>query len=168
MSISKEITIKYSWDEESFLSASKIAYEYGLKHSLKRYLGWLFIILAQFGVVAALKKGAFGLLFISTILLIYWYFLRWPLRAIFIKRSFKKSNLANKEFVAKITKDYLEINSIKIKWSEIKEVVSIKTGYLIELSNQLLFLPKSAFKEKEAKEQFIKLAKSKSSFKKED
>ena len=164
MSISKEIEVKYKWDEDSFLEASKIGYEYTLKNSYKRYLGWLFIIIAQFGVVAALKKGAFGLLLISTILIIYWYFLRWPIRAFFIKREFKKSNLENKEFKVKISKDYIEINGIKIKWSDIKSVISLKRGYLLELNRELLFLPKSAFTNKEAKEYFIDLAKEKSKF----
>jgi len=166
MNTSKEIIIKYKWDEKSFLSASKIAYDYELKHSLKRYLGWLFIILAQFGVVAALKKGAFGLLFISTILLIYWYLLRWPLRAFFIKRGFQKSNLANKEFEATISDKFIAINGIKIKWSDINEVISTQNGYLLKLDNQILFLPKSAFKD-EAKSYFLELAQSKSKYTKE-
>ena len=160
MNISKEIEVKYRWDEESFLTASKIAYEYNLKHSFKRFIGWIFIIIAQLGVLLALK-GYFGLLFISIILLIYWYILKWPIRAFFIKREFKKSNLKDKEFKVKINRDYIEINTIKIKWRNIKNIVSLKNSYLLELNNQMLFLPQDVFSKKEAREYFLKLAKSK-------
>jgi hypothetical protein len=125
-------------------------------------------MLSQFGVVAAFKKGAFGLLFISTFLLIYWYLLRWPIRAFIIKREFKKSGLKDKEFIVSFNDDYIEINGVKINWSDIKSIASIKNGYLLEIPPQMLFLPKSAFKQKEAKEYFIKLAKSKSSFIKDE
>jgi len=157
--------IKYKWDEESFLTASKIAYEYSLKNSLKKYLGWLFIVLAQFSAVLAVKKGFFGLLLISIILIIYWYILRWPIRAFVIKREFKKSGLKDKEFIVKISDKYIDINSAKIQWNEIKNIVALNNGYLLELINQMLFLPKNAFSDKEAKDYFIKLAKSKSDFK---
>ena len=160
--------VKYKWDEDSFITASKIAYEYSLKSSLKKYLGWLFIIIAQFALIVAIQKGTFGLLFISLIPLIYWYFLRWPIRAFIIKREFKKSGLKDKEFIVKISDKDITINNTKIPWSQITNIVLINNGYLLELTNQMLFLPKSAFSDKEAKEYFIKLAKSKSNYKSSD
>ena len=68
------IYIEYTWTKELFLKASKSAYDYELKNSPKRFLGWIFIAMAQFGVVMAMIKGAGGLLILSTIFLIYWYF----------------------------------------------------------------------------------------------
>jgi len=161
------IEAKYKWGEQSFLTASKIAYEYSLKHSFKRYLGWIFIAITQFGVVAALKKGAFGLLLFSTVLVVYWYFLRWPIRAFFIKRSFKKSKLSNKEFIVKIDENFIEFNGIKINWDEIKNIVEIKEAFLIELGSELLFLPKNSLKN-DAIKYIVKIAKSKNKFVKDE
>ena len=90
------ITIKYTWDERLAITSAKEIYEYELKNSNKKYIGWLFVALAQFGVVGALKHNAYGLLVISSLGILYWYGFRWDIRKFFISKSFKKSPFKDK------------------------------------------------------------------------
>ena len=90
-----KIKIKYIWSKELALSSARALYEYEFKNSRKRFIGWFFIALVQFGVVGALKHNSYGFLTLGTIGLVYWYGLRWPLRKYFIEKTFEKSPLAN-------------------------------------------------------------------------
>ena len=153
------IYIEYTWTKELFLKAGKSAYDYELKNSPKRFLGWIFIAMAQFGVVMAMKKGAGGLLIISTIFLIYWYLLRWPIRKIIIKKSFDKSPLANHNFKITIKEDGLYFDNNKISWDEILKIVSVENGFLLYLNSDYLYFPYSAFKNIEEKNRFKEEAK---------
>ena len=152
--MSEGIEIEYTWDEKLALEASKSAYEYELKHSPKRFLGWVFIVLAQFGVVMAMKKGAIGLLLLSTIFLLYWYVLRWPIREFFIKKSFSKSPLANSKFNVILQEDALYINSSPINWDNISEIESAEKGFLLYLGKDFIYFPYSSFSSFEEKSIF--------------
>ncbi len=68
--------VKFKLERDSFVEASLFTYRYQLKSSPKRFLGFIFIAMSQFGVVSLLQTGQSGLLLLSSILLIYWYFLR--------------------------------------------------------------------------------------------
>ena len=46
--MSNKIKISYNWDEETFINASKAAYDFEMKNSPKRFLGWFFIAMTQF------------------------------------------------------------------------------------------------------------------------
>jgi len=105
MSKSKDKIINFIWSEKFALDSAKALYDYELQHSNKKYIGWFFVALAQFGVVGALKHNVYGFLVVATIGLVYWYILRWPLRAWFIKKSFKKSPFANKNITFTIKTD---------------------------------------------------------------
>ncbi len=157
--MSRQISISYIWDKETFLKAAKSAYKHELKNSGKRYIGWLFIAMAQFGVVAAMKKGAVGLLLISSILLVYWYLLRWPLRKFIISKSFDKSPYANKKFNIKIYDDKIEINTESIKWDKISQVIFLESGFLLYTDQKSFFFPSGAFKDMEEKNKFAAMAK---------
>ena len=166
--MSKNIEIKYKWDRETFLEASRATYEFELRHSPKRFLGWFFIAMTQFGVVGALKKDAFGLLIIATLLVIYWYSLRWPLRRYIINKSFEKQDAKDKNFYIVASSEGVTINEVLLRWSEIVEVVSTENGFLLFYSGNSLYLPKSAFKNYEEKDNFSHLAKeSAASYKRE-
>ncbi len=66
--------IKFKLDKDSFVKASLFTYRYELSKSPKRFLGFIFILMSQFGVVSLLRTGQVGLLLLSSLLLIYWYF----------------------------------------------------------------------------------------------
>ena len=134
--------ISYKWDKESFIKASKEAYDYEFKNSTKRYIGWLFVGLAQFGVVALLKNGAPGLLYISTFLILYWYVLRWKLRELILKKSFKSEPNSKVEVIA--NDDFLKINNQKISWDKLDSIVKLDNGYILRGEGKFLYFPKSA------------------------
>jgi hypothetical protein len=162
------IELKYKWDLDNFLKASKFAYDYNLKHSPKRFFGWLFIAATQFGVVMALKGGAVGLLFISTILVAYWYGLRWTIRKTILKKAFNSSNLKDKVINIKASSESLEIDNTKFNWSDIDLVVNLENGFLIFLNKESLFIPQSAFSKIEDRNSFAKYAKEQTNYKKEN
>jgi len=164
----KNIDIKYQWNKETFLLASKAMYDFDMKHSPKRFLGWMFIALTQFGVVGALKKDAFGLLIVSTFLVIYWYALRWPLRKIMLLKGFNNSSIKDKQFVMSANKDGLALDSKLITWNDLKEVISLKDGFLLYYGESFLFIPKNAFLSIDEKDRFSHLAKDNAAFYKKD
>jgi hypothetical protein len=157
--MSKSIEIKYRWDRDTFLEASRAIYELELRHSPKRFLGWIFIAMTQFGVVGALKKDAFGLLIVATLLVIYWYSLRWPLRRYIINKSFEKQDAKDQDFYIVASSEGVRINKLLLQWSEIVEVVSTKNGFLLFYSGDSLYIPKDAFKNYEEKDSFSHLVK---------
>jgi len=159
--MSNPITINYTWDKETFLKASHAAYKYEMKHSPKRFLGWIFIVMTQFSVVAAMKKEAVGLLLISTFLTIYWYFLRWPMRRAMLSKSFDAITDANHTFNITASQEGLMIDEHMTPWDKVLEVVSLEEGYLLYHSDTFVFFPVYAFKNLEEKNRFAALAKQK-------
>ena len=153
--MSKLLEFSYKWDKETFLNASHEAYKYEMKHSPKRFLGWIFIAMTQFGVVAAFKGAPIGLLLISTFLVIYWYFLRWPMRKSMLAKRFDKEAT----YDIKVKEDEIIINEKKIAWSEVLEVVSLEKGFLILANDSFFFFPRKAFKTLEEKNAFAEIAK---------
>lgn len=157
MSMSK-LNLSYKWDKQTYLQGSKSLYEDMLRHSPKRFTGWFFIALSQFGLVAFFKKGAFGLLFISTVFLIYWYLLRWPLRKLFILNAFQKSPLKDKTITVEFDSKNVTINETAISWNEIQRVLLEDNGFLLYYRENYIFIPKSAFN-KESEKIFLNIIK---------
>ena len=155
------IKISYIWDKNTYLNASKIAYTYELKRSPKRFLGWIFIAMSQFGVVSAMKGGGIGLLLLSSLLILYWYYLRWQIRKSILLKNF--DNLPNRDhkFTILADKNGLLIDNNPIEWRKILEVISLKSGFLLYYDTTFLFLPLGGFKDIEEKSKFSSLAKSK-------
>ncbi len=152
----KPITVKYIWDKDTFTKGSKSLYMDMLRNSPKRFIGWFFIGLSQFGLVAFYKKGAFGLLMLSTVFLLYWYVLRWPIRKIFLLKSFKNSPLKDKNIEITFDNNYILIDNIKLKYKDIPRVLIEKAGYLFYYQDNFFFIPKESIKEEE---KFIKMIK---------
>ncbi len=146
-----KLDISYKWDKQTYLQGSKSLYEDLLRNSPKRFIGWFFIILSQFGLVAFFKKGAFGLLFISTFFLLYWYLLRWPLRKAILLNAFKKSPLKDKIIKIQIDNNNIIINDNKIQWSEIQRVLLEDSGFLLYYEDKFIFIPESAFDSEDEK-----------------
>ena len=151
------IQLNYTWDKETFLNASHEAYKYEIKHSPKRFLGWLFIAMTQFGVIAAFKGAPVGLLLVSTFLVGYWYFLRWPLRRMMLAKQFNRI----KHYSVLVQEDAITINQEAIDWSLVQEVVSLEKGFLILAKESFFFFPKSAFLGSDERNAFAALAKQK-------
>ena len=156
--MSSELSFSYTLDKDSYLDGAKLAYDYELKNSRKRYFGFLIIGLVQFGVVMALKKGAVGLLLISSFLLVYWYFLRWPIRKSIIKKVFNKNFKNQNKYEIKINENGIFINQNNLAWTDIIEIVRVDKGFLVYFQNDFVFFENKVFTLDE-KAKFIEIAK---------
>jgi len=166
--MSKKIILEYRWDKETFLQASKAIYDFQMKHSPKRFLGWFFIALTQFGVVGALKKDVYGLLIVSTLLVVYWYALRWPLRKVMLLRSFDTSEIKDHLFHIEIDETGVKIDEAMLLWSDIQELIVLCDGFLLYQGDAFLFFPKAAFHSQKDRETFISYVKEHDIFYKEE
>lgn len=143
--MSEAIKLQVEWDANKALKASKILYDYDLKHSSKRYIGWLFIALLQFGVVASFKHQDNLLLLISTFLVTYWYFGRWYLRSIFIKKYYKKQNLQKTILLIECDQNGITVQNKRIPWNEVVSVIDTKSILLFQIQDNILSIPYDAF-----------------------
>ncbi len=157
--MSKDVTLSFRWSKETYMQAGELAYDYKMNHTPKKYMGWLFIALLQFGVVGALLKGTLAMLLFSTILLIYWYYLKKRIEKSILLRKFDKEEDANKILDISINKETITINGKKIQWSDIPQIISAEKGYLLDHIDGFLFFPSCAFKREEDKTEFINFAK---------
>ena len=159
MSTFKPINISYHWDKENFEKAFSNSYNYQYKQSARRYIGWFFVAMAQFGVVAALKGGSVGLLMLSTILIVYWYAVKKWLVHKRALAAYENSPLKNSTITLQITEDGLNQEDTLISWSDIQGVVPIENDILLYHANQAFYIPSSAFHEYEDKSHLKSLAK---------
>ena len=158
-SMSNKITLSFRWTKDIYMEAGEFAYDYKMNHTPKKYMGWLFIALLQFGVVGALLKGKMAILLLSTILLVYWYYLKKRIEKSILQRNFDKEEDANKILDIIINSEHITINGKKIIWSDIAQIISGEKGYLLDHIDGFLFFPAKEFKKEEDKTAFIKLAK---------
>ncbi|MCB4766178.1 MAG: YcxB family protein [Sulfurovum sp.] len=161
MNTSKPVTICYCWDKENFEKAFVHAYEYQFKHSVRRYIGWLFIAMVQFGVVVVLKGGSVGLLLFSTILILYWYFIK---RWLIYRRtltSFKHSEFRDMPIALEANKDGIKQHGTVIPWKEIQRVIFLDDAILLYNKDKTFYIPHSAFSSLEEKSRFKSFAKEK-------
>jgi hypothetical protein len=159
--MSKPIEIKFTWSKDLAIKASKLYYDYDMKASSKRYIGWLFVAMMQFGVVGALKHDVFGLLFISTFLVLYWYYGRWYLRKGMIEKYYDKSNLDATEVKFLLKDDGLYYDEELIDWDNIEKVIKFDDGVLLQTTSNTLFFETSAFESYNEVQRFLKLMKNK-------
>jgi len=143
--MSKMIETKFIWNEAIALKSSELFYKYEFRHSYRRYVGWVFIAMAQFGVVGALKHDAYGMLIVSSFLLFYWYVVRWQLRKRFALNSYKRSPLAGKEIETRFDDTGLLSNEQLVAWADVDKVVEYENDFLFYTKDQANFFPKEAF-----------------------
>ena len=146
MNISKPIEIKFTWTKDLALKASKIYYDYDMKHSRKRYIGWIFVALVQFSIVGALKHNVFGMLYLSTLLVGYWYYGRWYLRQNMIIKYYNNLHIDNTEVTFLIDKDGFKSDNNLIKWDEIVKVLKIDKDILVQTTSNTLYFARDSFK----------------------
>ena len=150
--MSKIIEAKYLWDEATALLSSELFYKYEFRHSYRRYVGWFFIAMAQFGVVGALKHDAYGMLILSSFLLLYWYAVRWQLRKRLILRHFRASDMADQEITTTFDETGIHTGAETIAWKDVKKVVEQEAGFLFYTVTKANFFPKTSFKSAQQRE----------------
>ena len=160
--MSKSIEISYIWNKENVEKLFKASYKYQFEHSRRRYIGWFFIALLQYGIVVALKKEVFAILLFTTIVLFYWYYgKKWIAKRRAIK-SFEESEFKDKEIKLTVSENGFEVIAPKKEhwdWSEIDEVVSLGDDIMIYKHPHFHYIPSSGFKSLEEKSQFKSIAK---------
>jgi len=159
MSEKNKLVLK--WDEDTYLKGAKVAYDIMMKTTFRRYVGWFFIALVQFGVVAMFRGGSYGLLLLSTLLIIYWYGIRWPMRKVALKRFFHKSPFAGQVLNVSPVDDGLCINDKCVPWSSFKYVFATKDGYLLDMEEGYLFIPKKHFNSSEERKKLSSILREK-------
>ena len=159
--MSDKMTLTFRWDEASFKKAFESAYRYRYTHSIRRYIGWGFIALAQFGVVALLKQEQPGLLLFATLMLAYWYGLKKRLLWLRAKRAFESSPLRNRTIRLQADDEGLTQDGIKIPWETLDGVVSVENGVMVMGNGNDYIIPESAFDSIEAMSRFKSWAKEK-------
>lgn len=153
--------ITYVWDRENFEKAFAKSYNHQYKNSTRRYVGWFFIVLAQFGVVGALKGGSIGLLMLATILILYWYVIKkWLVHQRAIK-AYENSPLKNSQIKLSISGDGIEQEGVKLPWEEIQGLVPIEDDILLYHKEKAFYIPSNAFSSIEEKSSLKSLAKEK-------
>jgi len=157
MSTFNPVTIRFTWSRELAIKASKLYYDWDMKHSSKRYIGWLFIALVQFAIVGALKHNAFGLLYLSTFLVIYWYSIRWYIRKRLIVNYYEKSGIHAQDVTFRLTEEGLWYGEVLIDWEHIFKAIKFDDGILLQTLNHTLFFEKEAFASYDELQRFMEL-----------
>ena len=165
MSISKPIEIRYRWNRENIEKLFEPSYRYQFTHSAKRYIGWIFIAILQFGVVAALKKGSVALLLFASIMLLYWYYGKKLIAKKRAMRTYENSAFKEQTIRILVDEDGLEIRSSgdgsneQWSWEEIDEVRALGDAVMLYKSPHFHYIPSNGFASLEEKSRFKAFAK---------
>jgi hypothetical protein len=161
MNTSEKVEISYVWDRENLEKSFEKAYTHYYKNSARRYIGWLFIAMAQFGVVAALKNGSVALLLFSTLLIFYWYVVKkWLLKRRTIQ-TFKNSPLRDKKIALTVTEEGIMQDGMLISWEEVDGIESLDGDIVIYSGGKNFYIPRSGFRSVEDLNRFKKMAEEK-------
>ena len=156
----KPIEVNLKWTKELAIKASKLYYDYDMRNSSKRYIGWLFIALTQFGIVGAMKHDSFGLLYLSTFLVLYWYYGRWYLRRNMIVRFYNSASYLNdKDLLFILEEDGLHFDDKVIGWNDIYKAIKVDNGVLLQTSFSTMFFEKTSFKKFGEMQRFLEIMK---------
>ena len=141
--------VEYQWSKDRFLEASKANYDLKMKSLKLKLLGYFGIIFVLFGTYLSYTKGVYTTLIVSSILVVYWYLLRWPLYRLRLSTNFKKHASKDKNVSWLIEPESFSITSENgggsYKWSAITDVSESTAGFLIRQYPVFYWLPKDCF-----------------------
>ena len=157
--MSEKIAVNFIWNKELALQMSKLLYDYDMRHSAKRYIGWFFVALVQFGIVGALKHDSYGILYISTFLVFYWYYGRWYVRKRVLLNYYEKNIPKNIEIDCIIDNEGVHKDTNRISWDEITKITTHENGILLQTLKDTLFFQNSAFASTDDQKQLLAMAK---------
>jgi hypothetical protein len=137
--------LEFQWSEAVYVTAGEIAYKYKMAHSWKKYAGYFFIGLIVIGGLRAINQQDYSVLYIGTILSLYWFYIKGFLYKGRLKNSFKKEGIHQLKMVFDITKGGININGNMIPWKQISLVILHPKGFLLERPEGYPYLPATAF-----------------------
>ena len=160
--MSEPVRIEYRWSRENVEKLFDSSYRYVFSHSFRRYVGWFFIALLQFGVVAALKKGTIGLLLFSTLVLLYWYVGKRVIARRRALASWESSPFRDKTITITADEEGLKIHSdqgeVLWSWDDVEAVAAIGDDVMVYHAHHAHYIPESGFASIEDKSRFKTLA----------
>lgn len=162
MNMSKPIKISYIWNRENVDRLFEASYKYQFNNSAKRFIGWFFIALLQYGVVVALKKDAFAILLFSTIMLFYWYYGKKWITKKRADKSFENSPFKDKKIEMSIDKNGFTLisnNNEKWSWDEVQEVITLEDDIMLYKHPNFHYIPSNGFESIEEKSRFKSMVK---------
>jgi len=160
--MSKPIKISYIWNRANVEQLFEASYKYQFNNSAKRYIGWFFIALMQYGVVVAFKKEAFAILLFSTVVLFYWYYGKKWIAKRRANKSFEESPFKDKQIEMSIDKDgftLLSNHNEKWSWDEVQEVIVLDDDIMLYRHPHFHYIPANGFESIEEKSRFKSLVK---------
>jgi len=160
--MSKSIKISYIWNRENVDRLFEASYKYQFNNSAKRFIGWFFIALLQYGVVVALKKDAFAILLFSTIMLFYWYYGKKWITKKRADKSFENSPFKDKKIEMSIDKNGFTLisnNNEKWSWDEVQEVITLEDDIMLYKHPNFHYIPSNGFESIEEKSRFKSMVK---------
>ena len=158
--MSKSIEVSLKWSPQLALEASHLYYKYDMHHSGKRYVGWLFVGLTQFAIVGALKHDSYGLLYLSTFLVLYWYYGRWYLRKMMLKRYYSNKKTA-KTVLFRVDDRGLNDGERVLEWEQFLKFVELPEGILLQSADDILYFQSDVFSSESDRTAFVAFAKKK-------
>ena len=160
--MSKPIKISYLWNKENIESLFEASYKHQFNNSGKRFIGWFFVALLQYGIVIALKKDAFAILLFSTIMLFYWYYGKKWIAKRRAEKSFETSEFKDKRIEMSIDKDGFTLpspNHEQWSWSDVQEVIVLGDDIMLYKHPNFHYIPAKGFESMEEKSRFKSLVK---------
>jgi len=160
--MSKPIKVSYIWNQENIERLFEASYKYQFNNSAKRFIGWFFIALLQYGIVLALKKDAFAILLFSTIMLFYWYYGKKWIAKRRAYNAFEKSEFKDEKIEIDIDKNGFTLRSNhneKWSWDEVQEVIVLGDDIMLYKHPHFHYIPSNGFKSLEEKSRFKSLVK---------
>jgi len=151
------VQLEFRWSEEVYVMAGEITYRYKMTHSWQRYAGWFFVSLMLFGALTIERPNGYALLYVGTIMSVYWFFIKGFLYKSRLKHSFKKEAMEKLTMHFDITKGGVNINGNMIAWNQISLVILHPQGFLLERPEGYPYLPATAFKSDKDVEYFFAL-----------
>ena len=151
------VHLEFQWSEAVYVTAGQIAYKYKMTYSWKKYVGYFFIGLMIYGGLIAVGEKEYAILYLGTILSLYWFFIKGFLATGRLKNSFKKEGIHQLKMVFDITKGGININGNMIPWSHISLVILHPKGFLLERPEGYPYLPATAFEKDKDVEFFFDL-----------
>jgi len=170
MNMSKPIKISYIWNRENIDKLFEASYKYQFNNSAKRFIGWFFVALLQYGVVVALKKDAYAILLFSTIMLFYWYYGKKWIAKRRAYKSFENSKFKDKKIEISIGNDGFSLASFGAEasdsktnehwsWDEVQEVIVLGDDIMLYKHPHFHYIPSNGFESIEEKSRFKSLVK---------
>ena len=151
------IHLEFQWSEAVYVTAGEIAYKYKMAHSWKKYVGYFFIGLIVIGGLRAIGQQDYLVLYIGTILSVYWFYTKKLFYKMRLKKQFKKEGIRQLKMVFDMSKGGININGNMIPWNQISLVILHPKGFLLERPEGYPYLPATAFSRDKDVEYFFNL-----------